>query len=112
MCPGWASQLPEICPPGFVCNALGLSYPTVLCPAGYFCHAGTVTTDPSAPTPFKPQPCRYVGNNVDLLTIPSQRTLSIPTSPYTLFFSSHLLPLIPLSLFIQIGGLLFRGGGT
>ena len=37
MCPGWGGQLPEICPPGFVCNALGLSYPTVLCPAGSIC---------------------------------------------------------------------------
>ena len=53
------SFLPSLTPPCRYCpyrRAIIALAPT----AGYFCHAGTLTTDPSAPTPFKPQPCRWV----------------------------------------------------
>lgn len=36
---------------------LGLSFPVVLCPQGYYCKEGTLTMDPSDPTEFKPIPC-------------------------------------------------------
>jgi hypothetical protein len=57
ICPGWGSLLPELCPAGFVCSALGLSFPVVLCPAGYICEDGTLTLDPADSIPFRPQPC-------------------------------------------------------
>ncbi|CAM9092103.1 unnamed protein product, partial [Ectocarpus fasciculatus] len=59
ICPGWGSLLPEICPAGFVCSSIGLSFPVVLCPAGYFCLDGTLTLDPSDPTPNRPLPCTF-----------------------------------------------------
>ena len=58
ICPSWGTLLPEPCPAGFVCMALGLSYPVVLCPAGYRCAEGTLTMDPAATTKKKPQVCR------------------------------------------------------
>lgn len=57
ICPGWGLLLPEPCPAGFVCMALGLSFPVVLCPQGYYCQEGTLTLDPSDPTELKPLPC-------------------------------------------------------
>lgn len=58
ICPGWGSLLPELCPAGFVCMELGLSFPVVMCPQGYHCGAGTLTMDPSDPIPDrKPIPC-------------------------------------------------------
>ena len=57
ICPGWGLLLPEMCPKGFVCIGLGLSYPILVCPAGYYCNEGTLTLDPSASTNQKPQPC-------------------------------------------------------
>jgi hypothetical protein len=57
ICPGWGSLLPEVCPAGFVCASIGLSFPLVLCPAGYYCNDGTLTIDPSDPTPNRPHPC-------------------------------------------------------
>ena len=41
----------------FVCVALGLSAPVMLCPAGYFCREGTLTLNPSDTTPLRPMPC-------------------------------------------------------
>jgi hypothetical protein len=58
ICPGWGLLLPEPCPAGFVCTSLGLSYPVVLCPAGYYCEEGTITLDPSDPTNLRPKICR------------------------------------------------------
>ncbi|KAJ1432765.1 hypothetical protein B484DRAFT_394815, partial [Ochromonadaceae sp. CCMP2298] len=58
ICPSWGTLLPEPCPSGFVCMSLGLSYPVVLCPAGYRCGEGTLTMDPSATSRKKPQICR------------------------------------------------------
>ena len=58
ICPSWGTLLPEKCPAGFVCMALGLSYPVVLCPQGYFCNPGTLTLDPADPTEFRPIACR------------------------------------------------------
>lgn len=58
ICPSWGTLLPELCPAGFVCMALGLSFPVVLCPQGYFCDPGTLTLDPADPTPFRPRACR------------------------------------------------------
>ena len=79
VCPGWGSLLPELCPAGFVCTALGLSYPVVLCPAGYLCKDGTLTLDPSDPTDKKPIPCESgtfclggVSREVNVAWIPSQ----------------------------------------
>lgn len=58
ICPGWGLLLPEPCPAGFVCMSLGLSYPVVVCPAGYRCAEGTLTLDPSDSTSFKPIICK------------------------------------------------------
>ena len=71
--PGFARLLPEICPPGFVCDEPGLSLPMKRCPRGHFCQGNTVTTDPLAgldepkikrlspifldPDLFRPKPC-------------------------------------------------------
>jgi hypothetical protein len=57
ICPGWGTLLPELCPSGYVCMALGLSFPIVLCPQGYFCGPGTLTMDPSDSTLLRPKPC-------------------------------------------------------
>lgn len=57
ICPGWANILPETCPPGYVCIARGLSVPSVLCPAGYFCEEGTMTLNPADPVAHRPKPC-------------------------------------------------------
>jgi hypothetical protein len=58
VCPGYGQIHPEICPAGFVCNVLGLSFPVVLCPQGYYCAVGTSTDDPSAATKNRPIPCQ------------------------------------------------------
>jgi hypothetical protein len=57
ICPGWGGLLPEICPRGFVCMALGLSYPVVICPSGYYCGEGTLTIDPTSSIKSRPEPC-------------------------------------------------------
>ena len=49
ICPGFTRLLPELCPPGFVCDSPGLPIPSVRCPAGNFCPGNAVTQDPLAP---------------------------------------------------------------
>ena len=58
VCPGWGTLLPELCPAGYVCMSLGLSFPVAMCPQGYYCSEGTLTLDPSDPTPNRPIPCQ------------------------------------------------------
>lgn len=57
VCPGWAQVRPEACPPGFVCASRGLAAPVLLCPEGYFCEEGTVTSNPADPIDQRPKPC-------------------------------------------------------
>jgi hypothetical protein len=73
ICPGFARELPEPCPPGFVCDQEGLPIPAKRCPAGHFCLANTLTSDPLSaldtdkllraspirmnPDTFRPLPC-------------------------------------------------------
>jgi hypothetical protein len=81
ICPGWGLLLPELCPAGFACGALGSSFPVSLCPQGYFCGEGTLTLDPSDPTDLKPIPCApgvfCLGGVYKTMTI-----AWIPTQPY------------------------------
>eukprot|EP01035_Chromulina_nebulosa_P017309 gene17309-22850_t len=79
ICPGFGSVLPEPCPSGYVCITLGLSFPVVLCPQGYRCSEGTLTMDPSDPSPYKPIACQEgvfclggVSSSVPLSWVPSQ----------------------------------------
>jgi hypothetical protein len=79
ICPDWGLLLPEKCPPGFVCSSIGLSIPVVLCPAGFYCAEGTLTSDPSDLSILKPQPCGDgtfclggVAHNTTLDWIPTQ----------------------------------------
>jgi hypothetical protein len=81
MCPGWGEILPETCPAGFVCNALGLSFPVVMCPPGYFCEEGTLTIDPSASVQARPRPCQ--SGTFCLGGVASQSVIEwIPIQPY------------------------------
>ncbi len=58
VCPGWGGLLPELCPGGYVCMSLGLSFPVVMCPQGYYCGEGTLTLDPADPSPLRPVACQ------------------------------------------------------
>lgn len=45
-------------PPGFVCSRPELASPNTLCPAGYYCPNGTMTSDPFRnDTTLRPYPC-------------------------------------------------------
>jgi hypothetical protein len=46
ICPDFGMSKPDLCPAGFVCQSLGLREPTIRCPAGHYCMAGTKTDDP------------------------------------------------------------------
>lgn len=80
ICPGWGREYPELCPAGFVCVSLGLGSPTMICPPGYFCEEGTLTTDPSDPVKKGPRPCPAgvfclggVSHNITINWVPSQK---------------------------------------
>nr|CCA22724.1 conserved hypothetical protein [Albugo laibachii Nc14] len=57
VCPKWSMEHPILCPAGFVCNTAGLPAPVLLCPPGYYCEAGTETSNPEENVLQRPQPC-------------------------------------------------------
>lgn len=45
MCPEEGLPVPRLCPAGYVCDVKGIQKPEQPCPEGFFCPAGTATTD-------------------------------------------------------------------
>jgi hypothetical protein len=48
MCPTRGMHRAMPCPPGFLCDELGLNSPSQQCPEGFYCLAGTQGTEPFA----------------------------------------------------------------
>ncbi|CAM9249368.1 unnamed protein product, partial [Phaeothamnion confervicola] len=58
ICPGFGRLAPAICPAGMVCSRGGLMSPNLRCAPGFYCPAGTVTSDPFRnDTTARPYPC-------------------------------------------------------
>jgi hypothetical protein len=47
ICPHWQMAEPRICPAGFICASRGTPLPTIECPAGHYCRAGTFILEPT-----------------------------------------------------------------